>query len=97
MTAQRLTATAIGHVQGVGFRYWTLRHARRLGVTGWVRNDPGGRAVEVVAEGSPGAIDELERLIRRGPPGSVVERVESRRDTASGELDGFVISRRAAG
>jgi acylphosphatase len=93
VSRERLTATALGDVQGVGFRYWTARHARRLGLTGWVRNRPDGRAVEVVAEGRPETLDELERLLRRGPPGSVVERLESRRDNAAGDMEGFVISR----
>ena len=93
LSAQRLTATVTGHVQGVGFRYWTLRHARRLGIAGWVRNRADGRAVEVLAEATPAALDQLERLLRRGPPGSVVERLDARRDAATGEVDGFVIAR----
>lgn len=96
MSVERLTATVIGHVQGVGFRYWTVRHARRLGISGWVRNRSDGRAVEVLAEASPDALDELERLLRRGPPGSVVERVEARRDAAKGDVERFVIARGAA-
>lgn len=91
MNAERLTATVLGSVQGVGFRYWTLRHARRLELTGWVRNRTDGRAVEVLAEGLAAALDELEQLLRRGPPGSVVERVDVRREPATGELDRFVI------
>ena len=93
MSGERLTATALGDVQGVGFRYWTLRHARRLGLTGWVRNRADGRAVEVLAEGPDESLDELERLLRRGPPGSVVERVDARREPASGDMDAFVVTR----
>jgi acylphosphatase len=47
-----------GHVQGVGFRYTTRSIAASLPVVGWVRNLPDGR-VQLVAEGSTEAIDEL--------------------------------------
>lgn len=95
MSAERLSATIVGRVQGVGFRYWTLRHARRLGVRGWVRNGHDGRSVEVVAEGEPTQIDELEALLRRGPPGSFVERHAFRRDPSTGEFEDFTIVRSA--
>lgn len=64
-----------GRVQGVGFRAFTQRHARRLGVRGWVRNLPGG-AVELVAEGSEPAVSELERLAGKGPRGARVDGVD---------------------
>ena len=35
-----------GTVQGVGFRPWVHRIAREEGLTGSVRNDPGGVVVE---------------------------------------------------
>lgn len=43
-------ATVSGRVQGVYFRDFTSRHARELGLTGYVRNLPDGKAVEVQAE-----------------------------------------------
>jgi acylphosphatase len=61
-----------GRVQAVGFRDFTQRVARRLEVTGWVRNGPDGRTVEAVATGMPVAIEAFERGIRQGPPGAVV-------------------------
>ena len=93
MTAERLTARVTGRVQGVGFRWWVRRHADALGLRGWVMNANDERAVELVAEGVPDALDELERLIQQGPPGAMVDAVERRRGAASGEFDGFGIVR----
>lgn len=51
-----------GRVQGVGFRYTAERIALETGVTGWVRNLPGGD-VELMAEGRAEILrDTLERI-----------------------------------
>ena len=60
-----------GRVQGVYFRASTQREARRLGLTGWVRNLPDGR-VEVMANGPADSIVALERWLHRGPPAAHV-------------------------
>ena len=90
---QRLAARISGRVQGVGFRYWTLRQAVSLGLAGWVMNLDAENALQVVAEGEPVALDALERLLRQGPPGAHVDRVDIRREPASGEFTRFSISR----
>jgi acylphosphatase len=64
-----------GRVQGVGFRWFVLRHAERLGLAGWARNLPDGR-VEVVAAGSAAALRELESALREGPRFGHVENVD---------------------
>ena len=92
-TATRMTARITGHVQGVGFRWWTRRQALALGLRGWVMNANEERAVDVVAEGKGSALDELERRLRVGPPGARVETVRAGRAPASGEFDGFGIIR----
>ena len=56
-----------GEVQGVGFRDATVERARELGVLGWVRNGEEG-TVEVHAEGSAHAVDELVAFLGEGPP-----------------------------
>jgi acylphosphatase len=76
---ERVTVRVVGRVQGVGFRWWTLRQAQELGLTGWVMNDHHERTVEVVAEGRSEALDELERRLRRGAPGSQVDAVQVQR------------------
>ncbi len=55
-----------GTVQGVGFRPFVLQTARRLGLRGWVRNDPQG--VLVRATGPAEAIDGLAHEIRTAAP-----------------------------
>ncbi len=93
MSAERVTARVTGRVQGVGFRWWVRRQADALDLTGWVMNADEERAVELVAEGSPQALDELERRLWSGPDGARVEEVSARRGPASGEFDGFGIVR----
>ncbi len=64
-----------GRVQGVGFRWFTLSHAERLGLRGCARNLPDGR-VEVVAAGPAGALDEFDAVLRAGPRFGYVENVD---------------------
>ena len=63
-----------GRVQGVGFRYSAYHEARRLGLTGWVRNTPDGD-VEVFAEGPREKLETLLKWLHRGPPGARVDSV----------------------
>ena len=51
-----------GRVQGVGFRYQSAWMARRLGLTGWVRNCSDGR-VEMEVQGERTAIEKLLELL----------------------------------
>ena len=93
MKDERLTARITGRVQGVGFRWWVRRQAGALGLTGWVMNADDERTVEVLAEGPPSRLDELERRLWAGPDGARVEAVAATRTVASGEYDGFGIVR----
>ena len=72
-------------VQGVGFRWFTLRAARRLALAGWVRNDVDG-SVEVLVEGSEGAVDRLVEELRRGPEGASVSDVRRSAEKAGERL-----------
>ena len=63
-----------GHVQGVFFRASMREQADRLGVTGWVRNEPDG-TVHAHLEGAPEAVDELVSCCAEGPPAARVSDV----------------------
>lgn len=64
-----------GRVQGVGYRAWMVREARRLGLSGWVRNRPDG-SVEAVVAGPEPAVQALLTACRRGPVAARVDRIE---------------------
>jgi acylphosphatase len=69
--AVRLTAWVSGHVQGVGFRWFTRARALELGLTGWAANLDDGR-VEVVAEGPREQAESLLAALEGpGTPGRV--------------------------
>ena len=55
---QRIYLRVGGSVQGVGFRYFAVYTARRLGLTGWVRNDPDG-TVTMEVQGREALINKL--------------------------------------
>ena len=78
-----------GRVQGVGYRYFVLQEATRLGVSGFARNLPGG-GVEVVAEGTDSSLETLAAQLREGPSFARVESVEAA-ETASRDDVGFHI------
>ncbi len=63
---RRMTVFVSGHVQGVGFRWWTRARALELGLAGHVRNMLDGR-VEVVAQGPPSDLERLVDLLREEP------------------------------
>ncbi len=90
MTARR--AVVSGRVQGVGFRFFAERAAKKAGVLGWVRNLPDGR-VETVVEGSDDAVERYLAELRRGPLGSPRDRRRSRGRDPGGNFDSFEITR----
>lgn len=63
-----------GRVQGVGFRWWAVRTAERLGLRGTVRNLPDG-SVEIDASGPDDALELFAELLRDGPPSARVDAV----------------------
>ncbi len=85
-----LQAIVDGHVQGVFFRAFASGQARKLGLTGYVRNLPGG-SVEVKAEGERSRLEELIGRLKTGPPGARVEKVATNWSEYTGSYSGFSI------
>ena len=81
-----------GRVQGVGFRWFTSRAAKELGISGTVQNHPDG-SVRVHARGALAVLDQLEATFTRGPMVARVEAVERVEPSQTVKADGFRIER----
>ena len=64
-----------GVVQGVGFRYWCMREAKKLAVPGYAANLPDG-SVEIEIEGDRGLVEEFIKAVKVGPTYSHVTDVD---------------------
>jgi acylphosphatase len=84
----RLSAWVHGHVQGVGFRWWTRSRALELGLTGYAANRPGGR-VHVVAQGPRANCQRLLELLQGGTTPGRVDTVVADWTDARDPIDGF--------
>lgn len=71
-----LKAVIHGIVQGVGYRYFTLRQAQQLNLCGYVKNLPNG-CVEVLATGDKASLERLINMMDQGPAGAYVTKIES--------------------
>ncbi len=71
---KRVHAIVTGRVQGVYFRACTRDEALKLGLVGWVRNKKDG-SVEAEFEGDPHEVGLLLNWLRKGSPGSIVNKV----------------------
>jgi acylphosphatase len=87
---ERLDASVRGRVQGVGYRVFALREGSRLGLAGFVANEPDG-SVRVVAEGPRQDLEALLERLEQGPPAGFVDRLITRWEPARGTTSGFRI------
>ena len=78
-----------GRVQGVGYRYFVMREAAALGVSGFARNLPDG-TVEVIAEAADDVLDLFEDRLRQGPSFASVKGLDRSAVAARGD-QGFHI------
>ena len=77
-----------GKVQGVGYRFFATRVARRLGLKGWIGNNRDG-SVEAMVEGEKSAIDEWIEELKEGPRYAEVTRIDQEPKDFSGRLPDF--------
>ncbi|HAW09043.1 MAG TPA: acylphosphatase [Bacteroidetes bacterium] len=80
----------MGHVQGVGFRYFVYQNAVMLNLKGYVSNLMNGN-VQVVVEGPKDAIEQLRKKLNQGPLHSYVQSIEFTYLDYKNEFDGFSI------
>ncbi len=90
MEMKRYRIIVRGVVQGVGYRYFTLREARDRGITGWVRNREDG-SVEVVCEGKEKPLMEFIERLKQGPYSAIVKEVSIEEERYKGEFKNFEI------
>ena len=90
MAEAAVRAIISGLVQGVGYRYYAVGNARRLGLTGYAKNLPDGN-VEAYAEGERDLLDEFVKLLRVGPVAADVSGVSVKWAKPSGRYKGFGI------
>lgn len=88
MPIKRIQATVKGRVQGVYYRASTEAEARRLGLTGWVRNLSNGD-VQFEAEGPEDTIDALVKWAHQGPAMAQVTHIDIKVLRASQEDRSF--------
>lgn len=88
---QQIVINVRGRVQGVFFRVHTREKAISLGLTGYVKNAPDG-SVDIVAEGDPAKLNELEAWCHSGPPLAQVTGLTATRQPATGKFTDFRIA-----
>lgn len=93
-----------GSVQGVGFRYFIKSHAKRLGVTGWVKNLPNGQVETVLQASTSGSslsqkiserqdkarIEQMIQLCKKGSPLAKVKDMQVAWEEAGEQYIDFV-------
>ncbi|MFW6287902.1 MAG: acylphosphatase [bacterium] len=79
-----------GRVQGVGFRAFTLRNAKELDITGWVRNTYDGE-VEAIICGTAASVGKMIKRLKEGPRWASVDQVIVISDQVNEDFNSFRI------
>lgn len=91
MAQSAFLAKVTGVVQGVGYRFFAERKARRLNIKGYVRNLADG-SVEVYAEGEEKNLESFLVELHKGPLGADVHNVQVQRREPTGKFEDFRIT-----
>jgi len=79
-----------GIVQGVSFRYYTYKLAKKLNINGWIKNLPDGR-VEAIFEGDEESVNKILEFCKKGPEGALVTNIEIIQEKYLNEFSDFEI------
>ena len=90
MALKQVHLVVRGRVQGVFYRASAQREAKRLGLTGWVKNRQDS-AVEMCVEGEEDELKELIAWAHKGPTAARVDKVDVRWRGYTGEFPDFRI------
>lgn len=80
-----------GMVQGVGYRYFVTKIARRMELTGWVKNLYSGE-VEIEVEGPRALIETMIKELKTGNAWAVVRNIDATFEKYQGKYTGFDIT-----
>lgn len=86
MPKKNVTIIVSGKVQGVYYRTWTVENARKLNISGWVRNRKDG-SVEALFSGTDEQVQKMIKQCWEGPENAQVENIvtkESRETPGEG-------------
>lgn len=87
---KRINLKIYGLVQGVGFRYWAQKEAKKSGFIGYVENLEDG-AVGIVAEGEEKDLKNFINWCYNGVGTAQVSRIDQSWLEATGEFSDFKV------
>jgi len=87
---KRYSVTVSGSVQGVGFRYFTVRAASECRVYGWVRNKSDG-SVQLECEGPEKNINNFLKWLEKGPSSAHITGISKQERVYQGYYNRFSI------
>lgn len=90
MAIKRAEILVNGFVQGIGFRYFVLRNAEKLGLKGYTKNLFSGEVYTVV-EGEVAFIEELFKLLKVGPSHADVKNASIKWSESKNEFTDFEV------